>query len=329
MDMKDLEYLRKMNEEKYNRQFSGEEIKKIHNALHTNVETEDATEALDITADIIEIQSARFGVDEKFENITNDIIHHGVILGATEAVETAEKIDFNIKLKKENITDKTVNLVNPDGYSFLHEAIWESKSPKVINDILDKGGKFVGYNDTHPDEMVYELVERVTSHYEYQLSQPNGEKNVKNDLENMTILMEKGLAYAPENLDKLLSNPKLFEKYPETMKKMFNYDDNLQEKLEEVKNRKENKGKNEDYLQEKLKAVRASLNAHRRRPPRTRKGSEEEERKLGHNYRMGETGEITRKNLSEEEKPSEEDIKYGTKVQTEAAKKFMKEYRDR
>ncbi len=331
MNQKDLEYLRTMAEKSETEDFSDKELEKISSALRTNVNANDTTEALDLTAQIVNEQAQSTNIHgenrnnnmtlDKLHSLAKEVIYYGKLLGAKDAIRKVDDFDFYMDVKKENVTDENAKRVSwEDGHSFLYESVLASSSPKTIQTILNKGGKFVASDDPSY-ELVDLLLYRVTDNDHLKNSE---EKNVKNDLENMIILLDSGLADVPVNLDKLLSNPELFERYPNIMKKMFSYDKNLLEKLEDVKVRKENKEQNRDYLQDKLEKVRKALQKSQRRP---RKG--DERKKLTRNYRMGETGEVTRKNLSENNRPSKEEIEYGTQIQTEVAKKVMKERRGR
>ena len=331
MNQKDLEYLRTMAEKSETKDFSDKELERISSALRTNVNADDTTEALDLTAHIIYEQSQyedrlmrKRNVDiEKLDGLAREIIDKGLFLGASDAVDIAKDVQFDIALKQAKngtISKEYVNLERGwNGSSVLDDLLYDSQSPKAVKSLIDKGGNFG--SETDSEEIKDRLIVRVTSGYKFQL-QDFGEDNIKNNLGNLAVLVETCMIEKSEDLDRLLSNPELFEKYPNIMKKMFSYDKNLLEKLEDVKVRKENKEQNRDYLQDKLEKVRKALQKSQRRPRK-----EDERKKLTRNYRMGETGEVTRKNLSENNRPSKEEIEYGTQIQTEAAKKVMKERR--
>ncbi len=307
MNQKDLEYLREMAVKSETEDFSDEQLQKISAALRTNVNADDTTEALDLTARIINEQAQSTNIHgekrntdnvavEKLHSLAKEVIYHGELLGAQDALEMVDSFDFYQDVKKENVTDKNAKRVRyEDGGSFLYESILQSSSPESIKTILDKGGKFeVG--DYPSYELVDLLLYRVTDKEPLKNSE---EKSVKNDLENMTILFDRGLADVPVNLDKLLSNPELFEKYPEIMKKMFNYDKSLLEKLEDVKSRKENKEINnqkKDYLQDKLESVRASIS---RRAKRKDDTSEETRIIVPRGYNLGNTGNSSTGEINE------------------------------
>ena len=98
MNQKDLEYLRKMEGEARQRAFSKEEIEHISEALRTNVDIADSTEALDLVREIMDKQSFNNNV-ELFHGLADEVIYHGELLGANLAVLSAKTMEMNIAAK--------------------------------------------------------------------------------------------------------------------------------------------------------------------------------------------------------------------------------------
>lgn len=259
---KDLEYLREMAKRSETEDFSNEQLQKISSALRTNVNTDDTTEALDLTAQIIEHQDGKNVDVEKLHDLTKEVIYHGGLLGAEDAIDRIDYFDFSMEVRKEHVTDENVNRES-NGNSFLESSLYSSKSPETIKSIIDKGGKFREWED--PADISCMLVNRLTSDYKGQLEK-YGENSIKNNLGNLAVLIETGIIEKTKDLDKLISNPELFEKYPDIMNKLFEGDKDLQAKLDNVKKRGELKDQKDDYLQEKLEEVRQAVkNLSRRR----------------------------------------------------------------
>ncbi len=255
MNQEDLEYLREMAIKSETEDFSNEQLQKISSALRTNVNADDTTEALDLTAQIIEHQDGKNVDIEKLHDLTKEVIYHGGLLGAEDAIDRIDYFDFYMEVRKEHVTDENVNRES-NGNSFLESSLYSSKSPETIQSIIDKGGKFREWENLA--DISWMLVNRLTSDYKGQLEK-YGENSVKNNLGNLAVLIETGLIEKPKDLDKLISNPELFEKYPDIMNKLFEGDKDLQAKLDNVKNREELKGKKDDYLQDKLNLLRERL----------------------------------------------------------------------
>lgn len=97
MNMKDLEYLRKMNEEASKRAFSKDEIEEIHNCLRTNVGKDDTNEALDLSASIADAQVVAYGAD--VDSLLDTILYHGGLKGAEDATKIATDSKFLLAAK--------------------------------------------------------------------------------------------------------------------------------------------------------------------------------------------------------------------------------------
>ena len=287
MNTEDLKYLREMAEMSGSVDFSNEDLEKVGEALRTNVDASDTTEALDLTAEIIYQQSQytnQWGNDrnvdiEKLHDLTKEVIYHGELLGAEDALKKVDDFDFIMDVRRENVTDKNANRKDSFGHSFLEASLYCSKSPKAIEAIIGKGGKFS--EEEHPSEVVNMLLERVTFGYNDELEE-FGENSIKNTLGNLAVLIETGLIEKPKDLDRLISNPILFEKYPDEMNKLFEGDKDLPRKLENMRAREHNK-ETTDYLQDKSDDLRAAIH---RIKMRQRRG----ERRVLHSDRDGETG---------------------------------------
>ena len=291
MNIEDLEYLREMVVKSETEDFSDEQLQRISGALRTNVNADDTTEALDLTAQIIYEQSQytdRLGNDRKvnrenLHNLTKEVIYYGELLGATDALKTVDDFDFAMDVSKENITEKNANRDNSFGNSFLESSLYASKSPEAIKSIIDKGGKF--NDEVEPNHIVNILLDRVTSDYNGQLEE-FGENSIKNNLENLAVLIETNMIEKPKYLDKLISNPELFEKYPDVMNKLFKDDKDLPNKLDNVRNREKSKAKNKeetDYLQDKADVIEAAVHRIKMRQKRGKT-------RVSYSYRNGETG---------------------------------------
>ena len=109
------------------RDFSREDLQTISFALHTNVNADDTTEALDLTAQIVYEQSQcidRLGnernVDrEKLHDLTKEVLYFGNNLGAEQAIQKVDDFDFAMEVEKENVSDKNVNREDTFGRSFV------------------------------------------------------------------------------------------------------------------------------------------------------------------------------------------------------------------
>ena len=270
-----------MSEESKTRDFSNEDLQNISKALRTNVNADNATETLDLTSHIVENQVRMNADKEMLHNLTKEVIHYGKLLGAEDAIERVDYFDFYMEVKKEHITDENVNREN-NGNSFLEASLYSSKSPEVIQAIIDKGGKL--HESEEPKDIGWMLLSRLTLDYNNQLKH-FGENSVKNNLGNLAVLIESGLIEKSKELEQLISNPELFEKYPDIMNKLFEGDKDLPAKLANVQKRGELKEQKDDYLQNKLTAVKAAIRQHRRTPR-----NDDTAIVVPRSYSLGETG---------------------------------------
>lgn len=83
MNMEDLEYLRKMEEEASKRAFSKDEVEEVHNCLRANVGANDTNEALDLSASIAKAQVKGYGTD--VDSLLDTILYHSDQKGAEDA----------------------------------------------------------------------------------------------------------------------------------------------------------------------------------------------------------------------------------------------------
>lgn len=259
MNVKDLEYLREMANKSGTEDFSDEQLKRVREALSTNVNADDTTEALDLTAKMIYEQSQsndKFGrkrkVDvEKLDGLAKEIMDKGLFLGAENAIDYAKDVRFavaKIQAEKGTIAKDDVNLMDSNyNHSILDSMLYEAKSPLAVKALIDKGANQLGA-ETDFDEIKDMLMGRVISGFD-------GKDSIKNNLGNLAVLIKTGLIDKPKDLDRLLKNPILFEKYPDMMSKLFEDDKDLPNKLENVKNREKLKEQKDDYLEERFTAV--------------------------------------------------------------------------
>ncbi|MBP5399337.1 MAG: hypothetical protein J6Y53_02845 [Alphaproteobacteria bacterium] len=128
MNTKDLEYLRKMEKESTKRDFSEEEIRKIDEALRTNVSGNDTTEALDLSASIAETQVEKYGTD--VDSLLDTILYHGELLGAKNATDKATEAKFSLAAKfiDSEQYDKFENM----SFEYISKEIFEYYVPYPI-----------------------------------------------------------------------------------------------------------------------------------------------------------------------------------------------------
>ncbi len=398
MNEKDLEYLRDMREESYERVFSKEEIERIGEALRTNVGANDTTEAIDLVVEIIHNQ--QFEIDkhdniELFHGLVDEVIYHGGLLGADDAVKEArfyeafiapKYIDKGRYQEFEKMVEKGFDPLSkyvgsyliddvrtlsgaeyldkkgliPEGYFTEYDEKIEEPplfraSLEQIDFYIAHGADATAENNmgqTLPDKMIYSacpvesikkvceaggrisepedtvemLVRRVTKDYAYQLRY-YGEKSVKNALDTISFMIE--IVGPSKDLNVLISNPELFEKYPEQMQKIFGNEVKVKEQLARIKSKKEQQRKiNEqgiDPLAEKEKQIERAIDGaqgplHMRRgrstPGEWAKLPEETREKM----RAGKTADAKTGEIRDEHKAAAE-------VQTKTAKEFMKKKR--
>ncbi len=158
MNKKDLEYLRKMEEEKNTRAFSKQEVKKINESLRTNVGVSDTNEALDLSASIAEAQVENFGTD--VDALLDTVLYHGGEKGAKTATMRATEVKFSLATKfidfgqYDKFEDMDFKYVDKEffeycvPFSVIEESI--DQTPYIIADnvktlkglqYLDKNGK--------------------------------------------------------------------------------------------------------------------------------------------------------------------------------------------
>lgn len=325
MNKEDLEYLREMATKSETENFTNEELEKISSALRTNVDADDTTEALDLTAQIICEQSQyenRLGLKrsvdhDKLHGLAQEVIYYGELLGAENAIQKIDDFDFKMEVAKENVTDKNVNREDSSGHSFLEASLYSSRSPKTIMNILDKGGKFSEWDD--PETVTGMLLDRVTFDYVNQ-EKDYGENSIKNTLGNLVVLIERGVIEKPENLDKLYSNSELLKKYPEIMKRIFADDKDFESKVKNVEDREKLKKQKKDYLKDKMEEVRRAVEDNRvdSEPLRSRRNGKiikpSNFETISYNLGEGETGNSLTKEINKEHEIL-------GKIRTEAAKK--------
>lgn len=333
MNMEDLKFLREMVVKSETEDFSDEQLQRIGNALRTNVNADDTTEALDLTAQIIYDQSMytdKLGrkreVDvEKLDSLARDVIDKGFYLGATSAIDYAKDVRFFVAQKqaeKGTIAKEDVNLMDSNyNNSVLGSMLYEAKSPLAVKALIDKGANKLGAEDDF-ENIKDMLIRRVTSEYEFE-HKDYGENRVKNNLGNLAVLIKTGLIEKPKDLDRLLTNPELFEKYPDVMNKLFEGDKELPNKLEKIKNRENLKEQKDDYLKEKLTAVR---NAIRNNSIFKIRKDGKAVRKQRPDYEvMGTTGDSVSKENNELHKKHYKEV---ADIQKDAAKEIMKQHRE-
>ncbi len=387
MNQKDLEYLRKMEGEARQRAFSKEEIEHISEALRTNVDIADSTEALDLVGDIIDSQSKNNDI-ELLHGLINEVIYHGELLGAERAVHTAKDKELLVAAKfidegrydefqemrekgfdplyqgygPEYLLDVVKTLAGaeylekekliPDGYfteydkrlyraypeqmdfyiahgadvnaedsfgrTVLDNMIYASRPVESIKKVYQTG-EFI----TDPEDSVEMLLDRFTVDYGYQVA-CYGEGSIKRNLNNFSFLIKEGIAEKPKDLDRLISNPELFEKYPETMKELFADDKHLEEKLAKVVERRELEKQPDDLLEEKQDKINKAVRRLRGRLRPRRNFPDGDPRKeyweLKGKIKVGKTADVKTGEVRKEHKSAAE-------IQTEAAKRFMLEHR--
>ncbi len=169
--------------------------------------------------------------------------------------------------------NEDINALDDFGRTLLDRMIYASRSPETVEKIIKAGGKS-GQQD---GELVDMILERVTSGYHEQISE-YGEKSVQNNIENLAILVNNGYRPGPcGSLNELLSNPELFEKYPETMKKILPHDEKLMVKLNSIKDRRQlNENQPEDPLEERLKRAKTTISR-----------EESKDRRAYHRFKVG------------------------------------------
>lgn len=150
-----------------------------------------------------------------------------------------------------------------------------------------------------------------------------GKNAIKNSLDNIAFFLEKGIMPRPKNLEALLSHPEWFEKYPETMKKIFSSGINIQEKLKQLKNRAELRQQPADMLAEKQKEIEIHSRDGGFRIRRRNEFGEQIDEKLLNptKMHMGKTGNSQTGKVSFEQREVAQN-------QAIAAYKFMKKHRE-
>lgn len=119
MNNKDLEYLRKMEEEASKRAFSKDEVEEVHNCLRTNVGANDTNEALDLSASIAQAQVEKYGTD--VDSMLDTILYQGEIKGAEDATIKATETKFDLAAKF--IDSEQYNKFESMGFHHLNQGL--------------------------------------------------------------------------------------------------------------------------------------------------------------------------------------------------------------
>lgn len=144
MNQKDLEYLRKMEEEKEKRAFSNQEIENIHNCLRTNVGANDTNEALDLSASIVQTQVKEYGADA--DSLLDTILHHADLNGAEDATEIATSTKFAL----------AAHFIDSEQYDKFESMNFRYINKEIIDDFL------IDFKDTHvTDQTPFVLMDKV------------------------------------------------------------------------------------------------------------------------------------------------------------------------
>lgn len=194
--------------------------------------------------------------------------------------------------------------------TLLDHMIYESRPSESIEKLIKAGGE----SGRCDGELVDLILERVTAGYRGQISE-YGEKNIQNNIENLVVLLNNGHTPGSKNLNELLSNPELFEKYPETMKKILRHDKKLIDKLNSVKERRELRENHpQDPLEERLKGAKEAISEERCKMRRD--GKRFIRGPLRNAPELGKTGNSSTGEVTEIHKKA-------AKIQTDVAKSFM------